>query len=52
MHQVILSTEEVALIIGALDTLGALVRDEHHWSDGERAIYEEAIKLLKNGNEG
>lgn len=42
-----LSPESASLIAGALDSLGvALTNHNHQWSDGERAIYEEARSLL------
>lgn len=42
-----LSSDEVMLVLGALDSLGVALADhEHQWSDGERAIYEEARKVL------
>jgi hypothetical protein len=35
------------LILGALDSLGvALAEHDHQWTDGEKAIYEESVKLL------
>lgn len=35
------------IILGAIDSLGmALVAHNHKWSTGERAIYEEATKVL------
>lgn len=44
----LLTKEEVQLVLGALDSLGvALVEHDHQWSDGERAIYEEALNILK-----
>ena len=43
------ASEEVALIQGALDSMGCALADhEHEWSDGERAIYEEATGLLSS----
>jgi hypothetical protein len=45
-----LSDEEITLVTGALDSLGVALADHgHQWTDGERAIYEEAIKSLWNG---
>lgn len=42
-----LNNEEAQLVLGALDSLGVALADhEHQWSDGERAIYEEAQKVL------
>ena len=38
---------EKQIVIGALDTLGlALTDHSHEWTNGERAIYEEAIAAL------
>jgi hypothetical protein len=35
------------LIQGALDSLGVTLAEHHHeWTDGERAIYEEATRLV------
>lgn len=43
----ILSPEEQSLIIGALDSLAAsLSSHDHRWSEGERAIYEEAHRIM------
>jgi hypothetical protein len=43
----LLSEDERALIIGALDTCGiALASLEHDWTVGERAIFEEACAIL------
>jgi hypothetical protein len=42
-----LSKEELNLVIGALDSLAlALTTYGHTWTDGERAIYEEATFAL------
>jgi hypothetical protein len=42
-----MTDEDKDLIVGALDSLGlALAKHEHQWTDGERAIYEEALKTL------
>lgn len=42
-----LTEETRSFLVGALDTLGtALATHNHTWTDGERAIYEEAQKLL------
>lgn len=47
MNPIILTPEDVALILGALDSLGAALSDhDHQWTDGERAIYEQACWLL------
>lgn len=40
--------EDKDLILGALDSLAvALTEHEHTWSDGERAIYDRAIELVR-----
>jgi hypothetical protein len=49
--QITLSPEDVSLIVGALDTLGLALGNEHIWTEGERAIYETAISLLTGVNE-
>lgn len=42
-----LSREDIHIIIGALNSLGiALVEYNHIWTNGQRSIYEEAIKIL------
>ena len=42
-----LTQDELLLIKGAVDTLGVeLPIEGHHWTDGQRAICEEAISLL------
>lgn len=42
-----MSDEDKQLILGALDSLGVALAGHHHvWTDGERAIYEEAVQLL------
>ncbi len=47
-----LPSREKQLIIGALDSLGlALANENHNWSEGEKVIYEEAIKALGIKNE-
>lgn len=47
------ASEEVALIQGALDSMGCALADHgHEWSDGERAIYEEATGLLSSVTSG
>ena len=39
--------EERQAILGCIDTLGTVLADhKHQWTDGERAIYEEACRLL------
>lgn len=43
----IIRNEEAQLVLGALDSLGVALADhEHQWSDGERAIYEEARRVM------
>lgn len=43
-----LSEPERQVVLGALDTMGVeLARRGHTWTDGERAIYEQAIALLE-----
>lgn len=43
-----LSSDEINLITGALDSLGVALTDHHHqWLAGERAIYEEAMAILR-----
>ena len=43
----VLSREQRQTVLGALDTLGTLLADDNHpWTEGERAIYEEATRLL------
>jgi hypothetical protein len=47
MNGNIFEKEECELILGALDTLASQLSDYNHtWTEGERAIYEEALKLL------
>ena len=42
-----LGSDDLALIQGALDSMGCALADHgHEWSDGERAVYEEGTKLL------
>lgn len=42
-----LQKEEIDLVLGALDSLAmSLTNYGHAWSDGERAIYEEATLVL------
>lgn len=42
-----MSNQEKQLILGALDSLAvALTSHGHVWTDGERAIYEQASQLL------
>ncbi len=39
--------ENIALVIGALDSLGlALANHDHQWTEGERAIYDLSIEIL------
>lgn len=38
---------ELGIVRGALDTLACIVSQYNHpWDEGERAVYEEAAKLL------
>lgn len=47
-----MTTENRKLVLGALDTLGSALADHRHqWTDGERAIYEEAVKVLESREE-
>ena len=40
-------SENDSMILGALNSLAVALADhDHQWTDGERAIYEEAVKLL------
>lgn len=42
-----MTNEEITLVVGALDSLGVILAEKgHEWTEGERAIYEEAIKIL------
>lgn len=42
-----INEQERQIIVGALDTLGtSLAEHGHHWTEGERALYEDACKLL------
>lgn len=44
-----LDAHQLGILIGALDSLAiALCEHEHTWTDGERAIYEEAQVILGN----
>jgi hypothetical protein len=44
-----MTTEERALVVGALDSLGVALADhDHQWTEGERAIYEESLQILWN----
>ena len=43
----ILTDEDRDLIAGALDGLAvALSTHDHEWTEGERAIYEEALRVI------
>lgn len=43
----ILTAEELSMIRGALDSLGVVLADyDHTWTEGEKEIYEQAIKIL------
>lgn len=46
MKKLVLSAEDAEIVRGALDLLAGLVPLAHEWSDGERALYEEACSLL------
>jgi hypothetical protein len=49
---VTLSELDRQLLIGALDSLGKALTDYgHYWTEGERAIFEEALSLLDKGVE-
>lgn len=51
IEQTAMSADDRNLILGALDSLAtALTEHGHEWTDGERTIYEEAVRLLK-GNQ-
>ena len=40
-------SEDKDLVMGALDSLGvALAEHEHEWTEGEKEIYEQAVKLV------
>lgn len=46
-HFTILTEEQRALIVGALDTLGTKLADYgHKWTEGEKVIFEQAVKIL------
>lgn len=39
--------EQRQLILGALDSLAAALADhDHHWTEGEREIYEQAVAVV------
>ena len=43
-----LDNMELALVRGALDTLGTTLADKGHtWTEGERAIFEQAVEMLQ-----
>lgn len=47
MPEKFLTDDERLLVLGALDSLGvALSEARHKWTEGERAIYEQAVTLL------
>lgn len=42
-----LTEDDRQIILGALDSLASALADHAHtWTDGERAIYEQACRLL------
>lgn len=42
-----MTEEDRQILLGALTTLGCALTDHSHiWTDGERNIYEQAIKIL------
>ncbi len=47
-----LSEQNRQMILGALDSLGVALADHnHHWTNGERTIYEMSIEALKGGKQ-
>jgi len=39
--------EQLPLVLGALDTCAVALADHgHEWTEGERAIYEQAVEIL------
>lgn len=47
-----LNNNQRLLVIGALDSLGVALADHgHQWTDGERAVYEEALNVLGEKSE-
>jgi hypothetical protein len=50
MQRRIYMENETQTIINALDSLAVALADHHHvWTTEERALYESAIRILKNG---
>jgi hypothetical protein len=44
---------DIDIVIGALDSLGVALADhDHQWSEGEKAIYEESITIMKKLRKG
>lgn len=44
----VLSEPERQACLGAMDTLGTLLaKYGHQWSEGERAVYDQAVEILK-----
>lgn len=42
-----ISPEEQQVVIGALDTMAVLLAGyDHEWTEGERAIYEQAYAII------
>lgn len=40
--------EQLPLVLGALDTCAVALADHgHKWTEGERAIYEQAVEILE-----
>lgn len=40
--------EQLPMVLGALDTCAVALADHgHKWSEGERAIYEQAVEMLE-----
>lgn len=41
--------DDYRLVLGALDTLGTKLADyNHQWTEGEKEIYEQAVKIIKD----
>lgn len=42
-----MTVDEARLVLGALDTLAVSLTDKtHEWTEGERAIYEQATAIV------
>ena len=40
--------EQLPLVLGALDSCAVALADhDHHWTEGERTIYEQAVEMLE-----